>query len=135
MRQISAKPAARLDYRRQCHIVDQLAAHALNPANPRQGVPAQEDRAARRGRRGSLRIVDPGEWVEQLEEEYKSRDQAALGQAAAPQCHHFGHQVAAGRLDLGDQGGEVAWLVPNIGVGQQDQVGVAGLRHPLGDGP
>ena len=93
--------------------------------------PAQQHGAAGGRGRGVMGIVHPGEGIEQLEEEHEGRHQRALRRALAAQLHHLGDQVEPGLL-LGDQGGEVQGVVHDVGVGQQQQFGIAGgdaLRH------
>jgi hypothetical protein len=65
---------------------------------------------------------------------WKKKTKGALGQAVAGQRDHFGDHVAA-VLRLGDQRGEVGGFVDDVGIRQQDHVGIAGGLDPLGDGP
>ncbi len=70
--------AASLDRGGQRHVVDQRPAHRRHPADTIQRPPAQQHRAAGRGRGRAQRIVHPHERVEQLEEIHEGGHQRVL---------------------------------------------------------
>ena len=89
-------PPAPLHRGGECHVVDELAAHGLDPPNPLQGGTAHQDRATRRGRRATQRVVHAGKGIEKLEEEDEGGNQRSLGQAGAIQLHHLRYHVQSG---------------------------------------
>ena len=81
---------------------------------------ADEDGAAGRRSARSRRIVDPGEEIEQLEEEDEGRDQRPLGPALAAQADHLRDEVEIVGLRVGDEGGQVGRRVNDVGIGEED---------------
>jgi len=111
-------------------IVDQLAADAGDTLDTLHRRARHQNGSTRSGSEAAVRVGDPGEGVQHLEEEYESWDQGALGRGLTVEADHLGYEVEMGGLDLGDQGGEMALRVLDVCVGKQEVIG--GLRPGVG---
>ncbi len=104
---------------------------ACDAADPPQRAAPDQDRPAGRRRGRAQRIVHPGERIQQLEEEHEGRDQRALpasSRRTAPPSRRPGRSR---RARLRHQRREMAPVMHDVGVGQQDQLGALGRRDPL----
>ena len=91
---------------------------------------ADQHAAAGRRRDAPRRIGDVPRRVELEEEEHEGRDQQPLPRGAAMQFDHQRNEVVAAAFGARDERGQIVRRVHDIGVGQQQVIGVDG-RAPL----
>ena len=111
-------------------IVDQFARDARDAADAFQRVAADQDAASRRARGGSCGDRESRRADRAGKRRRRRRGSAPAPPRAAGKADHVRHEVVVAFEGAGDKAGEWVGRVDDIGVGEQDVVGVGSCARP-----